>query len=139
MWRGSRDGFGAGDFHEKCDGKGPTLTVVKTEKGNVFGAYTDLDWESGGGFVEGTGRSFLFKVNEDQSVSISECVDKSKETFNHSSYGPTFGFGDLCIRDKCDQNYGSVTNLGRSYSLTHYLDAGNHFFKVQEVEVFLIK
>ena len=29
LYRGSRDGFAARQFHEKCDEKGPTLTLVK--------------------------------------------------------------------------------------------------------------
>ena len=46
LWRGSRDGFGADQFHERCDEMGKTLTVVKTERGSVFGGYTDISWTS---------------------------------------------------------------------------------------------
>jgi len=31
LYRGSRDGFGASDFHEKCDGHSNTLTLVKAK------------------------------------------------------------------------------------------------------------
>ena len=48
LWKGSRDGFGASTFHTKCDKKGPTLTVVKSEHDKVFGGYTSLNWESRG-------------------------------------------------------------------------------------------
>ena len=41
LWRGSRDGFGACIFHQLCDHKGKTLTVVKTKSGSVFGGFTD--------------------------------------------------------------------------------------------------
>src|ERR1700761_845598 len=46
LYRGSRDGFGASDFHKKCDEKGPTLVIVKTTKGNIFGGMTFANWES---------------------------------------------------------------------------------------------
>ena len=28
LFKGSRDGFKAENFHEKCDNKGPTLTLI---------------------------------------------------------------------------------------------------------------
>ena len=44
IYRASRDGWGAANFHLRCDGKGPTVTVVKC--GNyIFGGYTELNWE----------------------------------------------------------------------------------------------
>ena len=43
--RGSVDGFTCNIFHEKCDNKGPTLTVVKAND-RVFGGYTKLEWVS---------------------------------------------------------------------------------------------
>ena len=39
LYRGSVDGFGADDFHHICDGKANTLTIVKSDSGNVFGGF----------------------------------------------------------------------------------------------------
>ncbi|TNV76944.1 hypothetical protein FGO68_gene8003 [Halteria grandinella] len=44
LMRGSRDGFRADAFHALCDGKGPTLSVVKSESGSIFGGYTTVSW-----------------------------------------------------------------------------------------------
>jgi hypothetical protein len=44
--RGDRDGFGAEDFHERCDGHAKTLTVSQDMTGNAFGGFTALEWES---------------------------------------------------------------------------------------------
>lgn len=41
MYRASRDGFSADDFHTKCDGFLNTLTVIKTTNGNVLGGFTE--------------------------------------------------------------------------------------------------
>jgi hypothetical protein len=38
LWRGSRDGFRACDFHRRCDGHANTLTVILDIEGNIFGA-----------------------------------------------------------------------------------------------------
>jgi hypothetical protein len=46
LWRGSRDGFGAREFHSRCDGHAPTLTLIQDTKGNIFGGFTPVEWES---------------------------------------------------------------------------------------------
>jgi hypothetical protein len=46
LWRGSRDGFGAGDFHGRCDGHANTLTVILDTDDNIFGGFTPVRWES---------------------------------------------------------------------------------------------
>ena len=44
IYRASRDGWAATNFHACCDRKGPTVTVVKS--GNwIFGGYTEQHWE----------------------------------------------------------------------------------------------
>ena len=43
-WHGKTNGFAASTFHSRCDGKGPTITIVRV--GNyIFGGYTDQSWE----------------------------------------------------------------------------------------------
>ena len=37
LYRGSLHGFGALDFHSRCDGVAKTLTVIKTKEGYLFG------------------------------------------------------------------------------------------------------
>lgn len=49
LYRGSDEGFSAQKFHEKCDNKGPTVTLVRTEKNNVFGGYASQSWTSDNG------------------------------------------------------------------------------------------
>ena len=42
-WRASVDGWGASTFHSRCDGKGPTVTIVRVGR-YLFGGYTSLSW-----------------------------------------------------------------------------------------------
>ena len=44
LYRASRDGEKTGDFHKKCDNKGTTLIIIKTDKGLKFGGYTEENW-----------------------------------------------------------------------------------------------
>ena len=47
LYRGTRDGDLAKNFHEKCDNKGPTLTLCKEKSENIiFGGYTEAEWDS---------------------------------------------------------------------------------------------
>jgi hypothetical protein len=46
LWRGSRDGFNATDFHSRCDGHANTLTLILDTDGNIFGGFTPVEWES---------------------------------------------------------------------------------------------
>ena len=44
LYRASRDGWAASNFHSGCDNKGPTVIVIKS--GNyIFGGYTEENWE----------------------------------------------------------------------------------------------
>jgi hypothetical protein len=49
-YRASDDGWGAGDFHTKCDDVGPTVTLIKCGT-NVFGGYTDQSWKVTGAYI----------------------------------------------------------------------------------------
>lgn len=44
IYRASKDSFNAGVFHQKCDDKGETLTVAKSQFNKIFGGYTDIPW-----------------------------------------------------------------------------------------------
>ena len=46
IYRGSKDGFNADIFHQKCDDKGETLTIAKSSYNKIFGGYTDIPWMS---------------------------------------------------------------------------------------------
>ena len=42
-WRAKTDGWAASTFHSNCDGKGPTVTIIKVNN-YIFGGYTDVSW-----------------------------------------------------------------------------------------------
>jgi hypothetical protein len=51
LWRGSRDGFTAEEFHLRCDGRANTLTLIESSggwfrQGYVFGGFTPVKRES---------------------------------------------------------------------------------------------
>lgn len=46
LYRATRDGDSAKDFHEKCDNKGLTLTLCRGRDDIIFGGYTEAEWDS---------------------------------------------------------------------------------------------
>ena len=62
LFVGTKFNFEAIEFHKACDNKGATLTIFKTDVGDVFGYYTSQPWKSSGGFQHVWGRSFFFKL-----------------------------------------------------------------------------
>lgn len=47
LFRGQRDGFEyMNAFHELCDSKGPTLSLVKSRAGYLSAGFTKVPWET---------------------------------------------------------------------------------------------
>mmetsp|Transcript_13412 Transcript_13412/g.29127 ORF Transcript_13412/g.29127 Transcript_13412/m.29127 type:complete len:744 (+) Transcript_13412:162-2393(+) len=46
LYRSSRDGSSGRDYHQKCDNKGCTITVIQTTTGMIAGGYSDISPEN---------------------------------------------------------------------------------------------
>jgi hypothetical protein len=149
LWRGTRDGFGGRDFHNRCDGHGNTLMVIQDVEGNVFGGYTPVPWESPKGHCHKTdesAKSFLFTLKNPHDVPAQKFPLKEEEkrrAINCFPWrGPGFGHGcDLFVSHNCDSNTDSVSSLGETYVNDTGVDGrvfftGAHNFRVKEIEVF---
>ena len=45
VYRATRDGFDKEKFHSLVDNEGPTLTVILSKDGFLFGGYTSKSWK----------------------------------------------------------------------------------------------
>ena len=61
LYRGSRDGCKASDFHDKCDNKGATITVIRSSGAFIFGGFSDKSWKSFGDWCKSE-KPFLFSL-----------------------------------------------------------------------------
>ncbi len=52
IYRASKYGYTASSFHNYCDDKGPTLIVIKSSGGWIFGGYTTKSWNGYGIYNE---------------------------------------------------------------------------------------
>jgi hypothetical protein len=148
LWRGSCDGFSASEFHRRCDYHANTLTVILDTKGNIFGGFTPLKWDSRGGLkADDSQKSFLFTQKNPHNLPARRFALKAEKKqfaiFCHSERGPCFGDNDMRVRDNCNASTLSYTYLGFSYIndtglAEDIVFTGSHYFQVKEIEVFEI-
>ena len=132
-------------FHNLCDGKGPTIVLIRTDRGFRFGGFTTQNWScnSSGSNVNDP-NAFLFSLEYKEQYLISDRTNGNNAIYNYSSYGPCFGSTtDLCISSSCSQNYSSYSNFPYYYGgksiFCRGLTGGYYNFKVDEMEVYKIK
>lgn len=61
LYRASVDGFTSDVFHSLCDNRGPTLTLIKSNRGKVFGGFTTVSWKKNGGY-QADEEAFIFSL-----------------------------------------------------------------------------
>lgn len=113
LYRASENDFSTKSFHELCDGKAPTFTIMETGFGNVFGGYTEGKWASTDHDWVSDENAFLFLIRSNDKKRASKCpmiFNCTRTNFailnKGTSFGPNFGSGaDVCIIDKCNQEY----------------------------------
>jgi hypothetical protein len=151
LWRGSRDGFGAADFHGRCDGHANTLTLIEDTRGNIFGGFTPVKWDSSGSWkADPTLQGFLFTLKNPRNFPPTKFALKPERNNRaircYSSRGPNFR--DIGVADNCDTNSlnhasPSLLQGGFCYAVdavpnSTTLFAGSTNFTVKEIEVFEI-
>ena len=142
LFRTSVDGDNAATFHTKCNGKGPTITFIKTTAGRRIGGFTMVSWESIGNYKEDRD-AFIFSLDTYQK--FVQYKNFANAIYDNSSYGPTFGNGHyLYIANGCKSNQSSYCNSNYSYGFYYsynLINPGNQqtAFQVTDYEVYLIK
>ena len=132
-----QDTHNAGAFHQKCDNKGTTVVLVKTNSNNRFGGYTS---ESQGRSSEAyayDSSAFLFSFDTKKKYNVNT---PNYAIYCNATFGPTFGNGhDLHISNYGPQNNNNYTN-GMAYPLEtiHELNKGTKNFIAEIYEVYQI-
>jgi hypothetical protein len=135
LFRASRDGRLCDKFHETCDNKSRTVTIVKVKGGSeILGGYNPLEWKSGDGAYGTTTDSFIFSFNNNRidNYTLSRVTKGNNATKNYINGGPSFGANDLIIWDIFDGNYCKKSSYEKRIRNTE----GR--FAVDECEVFQI-
>jgi hypothetical protein len=143
LYKASQDNFAASSFHQRCDNKESTLTIIKSN-GYLFGGYTPNSWNSSDRWVnDSTNQSFIFTLTNPHSIPPTKysLVAPENSIYYDPSLGPSFGYGcDICIWNHSNNNSCSSTKFPSSYSDStgngKVTFTGQYCFTVQEIEVF---
>jgi hypothetical protein len=160
LWRGSRDGFKAKEFHVRCDGHANTLTVILDTKGNIFGGFIPVKWESrvwNGKHrnehnclkADESLQSFVFTLKNPHNIPARRFALKSEMKHQaiicNSERGPCFGCYpvNMAVYDDCHVSTDTYMTLGSTYTNDTGLNSavvftGSYRFQVKEIEVFEI-
>eukprot|EP01126_Amoeba_proteus_P029627 TRINITY_DN2924_c0_g1_i1.p1 TRINITY_DN2924_c0_g1~~TRINITY_DN2924_c0_g1_i1.p1 ORF type:complete len:259 (-),score=58.29 TRINITY_DN2924_c0_g1_i1:132-908(-) len=148
LYRASKDGWKAGDFHRHVDRKGPTFTIILAH-GYLFGGFTSISWTSSGGY-EWDERAWLFSLTGPSKMAVQIPLSrKGKETkfsiYDHPDHGPTFGGGfDISVQGNANTSSQNYSNLGYSFNIQEpkYTEkirtffTGTFNFVISDIEVF---
>ena len=75
-------------FHNLCDGKGASVTLITTTDGKTCGGYTSVSWKSSGGEYKKDSTAFLFSL--DSPNKYKSARKGHGEVYHHSNSGPNF-------------------------------------------------
>ncbi|XP_053389389.1 uncharacterized protein LOC128552399, partial [Mercenaria mercenaria] len=92
-------------FHECCDGKGPTLTILHGRYNTLYGGYTSQDWNIDKKRFKSDDKAFLFfkntKVGSKCNIIPVSTEWKDKAITCDANFGPTFGVSEF-LRPRYD-------------------------------------
>lgn len=100
LFSASEQGCSAATFHQNCNNKGPTLTVVFHSNGNVYGGYARVSWMPGSGESVYDADAFLFVLERGTMQNAGKFSVRIPENalMMNTTCGPVFGNGpDLMV------------------------------------------
>jgi hypothetical protein len=104
LYRATRDGFGAKDFHQKCDDFNNTLVVIKSTEGNIFGGFTSKPWN-----CSATKDKFHYKE-----------IKNSIMKLRHSCFMATYGY----VQDASAFIFSLVNKDNKPFKTVYISDQG---------------
>ena len=134
LYKGSRDGDGANDFHSKCDEAEKTLIIVEDNYGNRFGGFTTQDW--GGQYLQKKDdEAFIFSIDKKK---VYDVIPNQNAIGCYPNFGPVFFGCQIRIYDNFLTKGGTTYKKGLNYSTTEdfELTNGRQNFGVKDIEVY---
>ena len=149
LYRGTKDGMTAQNFHNKCDNKGKTICLCLNDKNNIFGGYSSIPWANNGG-DKTSNDCFLFTLTNIYNTEPTKFkYIKERSVYHDANYGPIFGGGSDLYFGNNSGNF-TLQNSNGSYFPCSYEDTlgkgksvftgdfnnNNQYIKIKEIEVF---
>ena len=151
VYRASRDGGDASEFHKRCDEIGHNVTLVKTDKNKRFGGFTFCNWgipqkylekmKSNAGILKQDQCSFCFSLDLKKIYYHDDKKGKEDAIFCSSKFGPTFCSNIFAINNNMLTKGGYCTRKKTSCFAGQSKDyeiSGEKNFSIKELEVYEI-
>ena len=126
-------------FHNRCDYKFNTISLIETNSGHRFGGYTSECFESPNDYFDKKDNlSFVFSLDKMRTYD----VIKGKYAIScDKGYGPYFRDDHICIVDEFFSKESGTCIKGKGFmTLKNYeLNSGKKYFTVKRLQVFQIK
>jgi len=136
IYKGSKNGMNATEFHKLCNNQGPTITVMKSNHGKVFGGFLDQAWSSRNNYVNTT-KSWLFSLTNKAKYTQNSGYS-SYGAYDYGTYGPTFGGGfDIYLAADFKSNANYCNKHSFNYQDNTTLVGGYNFI-AEEVECYAL-
>ena len=135
IYKASKNGDNAKNFHQNCDGKHPTVTIIKSRNGHTFGGYLSVPFFSDGeSFLDES--AFLFSLTNNKKFNIR---NKEPAVLNDGLSGPNFGKKDLEISSECLNKFSYCKPSSFTFKRANLIGINDKCFKVEDYEVYLVK
>ncbi|CAF1123514.1 unnamed protein product [Adineta ricciae] len=147
IYSASRDGYTAKAFHQICDSCWPTMTVIRSKNGFIFGGFTTVAWSSTTQY-RADALAFLFTLKNPHNIEPTKYVIREQAIRFAVSHlakdGPIFGSNcngaiDLYLKSPFNAN-GNRTFFPQTYRDTTEKNrttfTGDPYFSCDDVEVF---
>ena len=149
IYRGSVDGFMYVDFHSRCDGFGPTVSLFRVKQNQHWiGGYTTVQWKSCDDWEWHSDKeAFLFSLTQQRHFPV---INHTDAVYCGRDRGQWFGYGELAAlfepfntEDGCVSETGEdVYNIGKSTEgvneLTQTVNDYDRNFTIDELEVWQV-
>ena len=142
LYRATRDGDKAINFHKNCDGICPILVLIKTKKERRFGGFTEAYFESTKEYKgKRDDKAFIFSLDRLKFYNIEK---GQNAILCFKNYGPVFygnNYSNIFLTDNFFKTEGTVAKKGDRFNTQEdfEINMGEQVFYTKQIEVFQIK
>ena len=139
LFDSSINGDSALAFHNMCDNKFNTISLIETSNGHRFGGYAYECFESPNEYFDKKDNlSFVFSLDK---MRIYDVIKGKYAISCDKNYGPYFRDDHICIVDEFFSKESGTCIKGKGFntSKNYELNSGKKYFTVKRLQVFQIK
>jgi serine/threonine protein kinase len=137
LYRMTKDGETFKIFHELCDNKGPTLTLIKIKNGEIIGGFTPISWDCSSNWKNDI-NSFIFSLTQNKKFMKNNNLMSIYCNKDNGPWFDDFGFDNNTNKKNMKECYFGNINLYENGNEIIKDKKGRILLEVTEVEIFKI-